>query len=139
MFRSEDQMLNIFSLKEAFKYYGLLRSGRHSLNSEKAEYTFSSDDSRQILLLKQSSKSVIRSETKLFLHGIKRDQVNEHRFLECKTSASSSSFFFFFFCRYSPFQEILWLYVDPDRSNSNFLPPVRGMVFKVGVMYFGMT
>ena len=46
---------------------------------------------------------------------------------------------FFFSVDYSPFQEILWLYVDPDRSTSNFLPPVRGMVFKVGVLYFGMT
>lgn len=60
-------------------------------------------------------------------------------FLNVKQVPLPLPFFFFFFCRYSPFQEILWLYVDPDRSNSNFLPPVRGMVFKVGVLYFGMT
>lgn len=51
---------------------------------------FALGNSRQIMLLKLSSKSVMMSKTKPLLHGMKKDKVNGHRFLECKTSASLS-------------------------------------------------
>lgn len=63
----------------------------HILQTNKSKiYIFSLGNSRQIMLLKLSSKSVMMSKTKPFLHGMKKDEVNGHRFLECKTSASLS-------------------------------------------------
>ena len=91
-------------------------------------------NSRQILLLKLSSKSVMMSKTKPFLHSIKNDEVKGHKFLECKTSASS-----FILEILLPKKYFLWHYVGTDRSSFDCLSLACGMVLKAGVMYCNMT